>query len=280
MTYREIYLWACDTLKKQGVPDAEIDAGILLDFAASLNRARYYLCQDEIIDPGSETCYRKAVEKRAARIPLQHITGVQEFMGFPFQVNENVLTPRQDTETLAEQAIGVLREGDSVLDLCTGSGCIIISLARLCPGIRAAATELSGKALETARSNAQRNGVKIQFFQADLFTPIEGKLTGPFDLIVSNPPYIPTDEIDSLMDEVRLHEPRIALDGDRDGLNFYRRIARESTFHLKKGGRLMVEIGCGQAEAVCALFEENLFRQVRVIKDLSGLDRVVRGILT
>ena len=205
--------------------------------------------------PGEQKeVYEAALKKRAGHIPLQHITGEQEFMGLPFLVNADVLIPRQDTEILVEEALKKAKPGMRVLDLCTGSGCII---AALC----------------VAKKNAGRNGVSPVFVQGDLFEPVKGT----FDLIVSNPPYIPTAEIEKLMPEVREHEPLLALDGKEDGLVFYKRIIEEGYPYLKPGGFLMFEIGCDQGKEVSARMEQAGYQDVKIIKDLAGLDRVVIG---
>lgn len=276
MTYREALRAGRTHLLEAGVPDADLDAWYLLEFIRKRSGLpgdrTWFLMNDREEMPDSEAKdYRELLDRRAERIPLQHLTGEQEFMGLSFLVTPEVLVPRQDTEILAEEALSRLKPGMAVLDMCTGSGCIIVSLARLCPGIRAAASDLSSGALAVAKENAKRLDTAVSFFQGDLFEGVEGL----YDVIVSNPPYIPTDDISGLMDEVRLHEPVMALDGQADGLYFYRRLAKESRDFLKPGGCLLLEIGYDQGDAVKNLLEEAGFCNVCVKKDLAGLDRVV-----
>ena len=194
-------------------------------------------------------------------------------MGLRFSVTEDVLVPRQDTETLVEEVMRYLRDGMEILDVCTGSGCILLSLLRYSNGCRGVGCDISEKALAVAGQNAKELGISAQFIQSDLFESIEGR----FEYIVSNPPYIRKDMIPTLMEEVRDHEPLIALDGGEDGLDFYRKITREATEHLYSGGMLFFEIGYDQGEAVKLLMEEEGYEEVTVSQDLAGLDRVVYG---
>ena len=240
--------------------------------------------------------YREMIEKRASRIPLQQILGSQEFMGLDFFVNEHVLIPRQDTETLVELVLQEQQGPEKkLLDLCTGSGCIAISLA-VKGGYRSVtATDLSEEALKVAERNAKMHGFAVVshtetqdapeqaghpfiFRQGDLFTAMPQSEAGTFDIITSNPPYIPTAVIATLEPEVREHEPMMALDGTGDGLKFYRRIAKEAGAWLKPGGAVYLEIGYDQGKAVSELLSEAGFDKVRVVKDLPGKDRVVCGI--
>jgi release factor glutamine methyltransferase len=217
--------------------------------------------------------YMELIQRRSARIPLQQLTGEQQFMGLPFHVSEDVLTPRQDTEILVEEALKRARPGAKILDLCTGSGCILISLLKLGPDLEGTGSDLSEKALEIAAENAEMNKVEVSFVQSDLFA----RIPGTFDMIVSNPPYIVSSVISSLMEEVRDHEPLMALDGGTDGLDFYRRIVPESMDHLNPGGWLIVEIGYDQGDLVRSMFIDHQYEDVDVIRDLGGNDRVVLG---
>jgi release factor glutamine methyltransferase len=237
------------------------------------NRSYFLIHQQDELNQEQELLYKEFIETRGRHIPLQHITQEQEFMGLNFKVNENVLIPRQDTEILVEEVLARLKDNMSVLDMCTGSGCIIISLKNGKNSIKASAADISTKALEVARENARLNDVEINFVQSNLFENIEGK----FNIIVSNPPYIPTKVIDGLMEEVRVHEPMIALDGMEDGLYFYREIIKNSLKYLNQGGSLCFEIGYDQGEAVSSMMKETGFINIKVIKDLAGLDRVVIG---
>ena len=266
-------------LEEREIPDAALDAWYLLEdilkkeHGEKVNRAWFLMNRQEEIGERLHTAYRQGLEQRGTHVPLQYITGEQEFMGIPFFVNNKVLIPRQDTEILVEEVMKAARPGMKLLDMCTGSGCIAISLVKLVPGMKAVASDVSGEALETAGENARRQEAEITFVQGNLFESVKGQ----FDIIVSNPPYIPSAEIEELMEEVRLFEPRTALDGREDGLYFYRKITEESSGYLKEGGWLMFEIGCSQGEQVSELMRNAGFSHVAVCKDLAGLDRVVKG---
>ncbi len=275
-SYDELKNSGYNVLNRAGIADATVDAGLLLEYVTGMDRNGLLLYgNDEApIDKAGE--YLKLINRRAAHIPLQHITGHQEFMGFDFAVNEHVLIPRQDTECLVEEAMIYVGDGMKVLDVCTGSGCIIISLARYKNDLDATGCDISDKALEVARENADRNKADVKFVLSDLYDSIDGK----FDVIVSNPPYIARDLVDTLMEEVKDHEPRIALDGGEDGLDFYRRLLDGSADHLIPGGMVLFEIGYDQGSAVRALMEEHGLRDVTVVKDFGGNDRVVRGRLS
>ena len=263
MTLREACRRGQESLAAAGISDAATDAWYLMEFTIHKSRAQFLLCREEEMREEEREKYFRLIGQRASHIPLQQITGEQEFMGFLFQVNESVLIPRQDTEILVEEACRKIRPGMRVLDLCTGSGCIIISLAKLCPGIAAEASDLSLEALAVAKQNGTRLGAQVRWHQGDLFSEIQGS----YDVIVSNPPYIPTAQIQTLSEEVRLHEPLQALDGKEDGLYFYRKIAAQAKRYLKPEGWLLFEIGYDQAAEV-----EEIMR-----KYLAGLDRVVSG---
>lgn len=280
-TLQTIYREGKEQLELSGVPDADLDAWYLLEFVTGISKARYYGNPEAGMEEEEVLRYRDVIRQRAKRIPLQHITGEQEFMGFSFQVNEHVLIPRQDTETLVEEALGVLKPKMEILDLCTGSGCILLSLLKLgekqgIAGLKGTGADISREALKVAEENGRRleiPGDQLAWVRGDLFE----KLEGPFDLLVSNPPYIPSGELSGLQEEVRLHDPALALDGHEDGLYFYRRIAAEAGKYLRDGAFLMLEIGWDQGEAVRGLLEAAGYREVEVKKDLSGNDRVVRG---
>ena len=213
------------------------------------------------------------MKKRATHIPLQHLTGIQEFMDFPFRVNEHVLIPRQDTEILVEDALKYFHPGMRVLDLCTGSGCIAVSLAKLCRGIFVDASDISREALDVAGENRKQLLADVNLIQSDLFEQIHGK----YHMILSNPPYIRSEVIGTLQEEVRVHEPYQALDGKEDGLYFYREIIGRCRDYLLPEGRILFEIGCDQGEQVSGLLKEQGFLDVEVKQDLAGLDRVVSG---
>ena len=278
MKYRELLNKGVAMLRQEGIADADTDGWYLLEYASGMSRNDYFLHIEKEASGELAEAYGKLLEKRCTRIPLQYLTGEQEFMGLTFSVNPHVLVPRQDTETLVEQAEKQLSPGKRVLDLCTGSGCILISLLARVPGVSGLGTDISEEALATAESNADRLGVadRAQWARGDLFAPVEGR----FDVIVSNPPYIPREDIDGLMPEVADFEPRGALDGGDDGLDFYRRITSEASEYLEAGGRLFLVVGCDQARDVTALMEKAGFVHVATVRDLSGLDRVVCGCLS
>lgn len=273
LTLQMIYKEGAETLEHAGIPDAKLDAWYLLEYVTGISRASYFGDPKREVPKEQAESYREVILRRAGHIPLQHITGEQEFMGYSFLVNPDVLIPRQDTETLTEEALKFTEPGMKVLDLCTGSGCILISLMKKCHGLTGTGCDISEKALKTARENGRRLQVEASWIQSDLFEQISER----FDLIVSNPPYIRTGVIEELQEEVRLHDPWIALDGKKDGLYFYRRIIAESTGYIRDNGALMFEIGHDQAEDVVRLMEEAGYTQIRVKKDLAGLDRVVTG---
>ncbi len=274
---QKLYLEGQRVLKEQGIEEYPIDAWYLMEYVTGITKASYYADPDRELTKEQAERYRRCIERRRCRIPLQHITGEQEFMGYSFHVNEHVLIPRQDTEVLVEEALKKTAPGMKILDMCTGSGCILLSLLKIqrkqygIDSVEGVGVDISEKALKTAEENAKRLSVDAVFLQSDLFKNVDGV----YDVIVSNPPYIETEVIRGLQEEVRLHDPYIALDGKEDGLHFYRRIIEESILHMKQGGWLLFEIGCGQAEVVVGLLRAAGYDQISVKKDLSGLDRVV-----
>ena len=283
LTLKQLYKVGTVKLAEEGIEEFSLDAWYLLEYVTGVSKAMYFAEPERAVSEENADRYIDCIRRRAAHIPLQHITGEQEFMGYPFCVNEHVLIPRQDTEILVEEAIQVMRPKMKVLDMCTGSGCIVLSILKMCrekyymTDLQGIGADVSEEALKVARENGRRLGVPVTWIQSDLFakTPEEEK----YDVIVSNPPYIETAVIDTLQEEVRLHDPYIALDGKEDGLYFYRRIISEAGKYLKTQGKLMFEIGCDQAEAVEELMKNAGYEQITVKKDLAGLDRVVYGTL-
>ena len=273
MEYAALYRMGVERLTAAGTEEAKLDARLLLEELCGTDRNDLLVHGDRPVTEEQEKNYVNQIELRSRHIPLQHITGYQEFMGLRFKVTPDVLIPRQDTETLVEEVLKNLHDGMRILDLCTGSGCILLSLLRYsndCVGVGA---DLSKKALKVAEENAGSLGLMAEFVQGDLFEPVTGK----FEIIVSNPPYIPSNVIPTLMDEVREHDPLMALDGKEDGLYFYREITGKASEYLYPGGMLLLEIGCEQAGAVTELMKNAGYRDVTVCKDLAGLDRVVSG---
>ena len=274
MQYAKLYQIGKEQLQKAGITDAELDARLLLEFICHTDRNALYAHGDQEIEDEKMQDFLQLIEKRAVHIPLQHLTGEQNFMGLDFLVNEHVLIPRQDTEILVEEIMRDLHDGIRILDMCTGSGCILLSLLHYSNDCSGVGVDVSEDALAVARQNADRLAEKqAVFIQSDLFEKVEGS----FDLIVSNPPYIRSQEIAGLMPEVREHEPHLALDGKDDGLHFYREIIKGAMPHLKRGGQLFFEIGYDQGEAVQALLAANGYIEIAVVKDYAGLDRVVYG---
>ncbi|MCM1307959.1 MAG: peptide chain release factor N(5)-glutamine methyltransferase [Butyrivibrio sp.] len=274
MTNRQILEEIKRELREAGIAEAENDARLLFYGITGMSRTDYLLRMEEELDPSFLEALRRASRRRRMREPLQYILGKAYFMGFEFETSPSALIPRYDTEILAEEAIKYVRDGFEVLDMCTGTGCIAISVALLTRARGVIGADISEEALELAEKNRRRlNAGNVSFVKSDMF----GAVSGSFDMILSNPPYIKSGDIDGLASEVRDFEPRLALDGHGDGLFFYRILAKESLGHLKRGGYIMTEIGCGQAGEVAALFERYDYADIRVIKDLAGLDRVVCG---
>ena len=274
MTYKEAYKQCIEKLNNALVPDYESDTRLLFQYILEADRSFMFMHGDDEVDDKKLSDLFDAVALREKRIPLQHITGYQNFMGLEFKVTKDVLIPRFDTECLVEEAMLVCADGDKVLDVCTGSGCILISLMSYKNDISGYGIDISEKALNVAKENATTMGKAPTFIVSDLF---EACTEREFDIIVSNPPYIRSDVIPTLMPEVKDYDPILALDGGDDGLIFYRRIVSESRDFLKKGGYLLVEIGNDQGDDVKALFEESGYLDVKVVKDLCGNDRVVKG---
>ena len=277
MTYREARMQAAKQLAAAGVENEAAESWFLMEAVCGISRSFYLLHEQEAMDPVQEQVYFALTRQRCGRMPLQYLTGEQEFMGLPFCVNEHVLIPRQDTEVLVEEAIRVIQKEmpeAAVLDLCTGSGCIGISIQSFCSNTQVTAADISEDALKVAQKNAKENQVPVKFVHSDLFKEISGS----YDMIVSNPPYIPSKVIETLMPEVRDHEPIKALDGKEDGLYFYRILAEKVPEYLTDGGWLVMEIGYDQSTDVEKLLKETGFEQVSTQKDLAGLDRVVCGV--
>ena len=266
MTYKE----AVKLLKDCGVEDAAFDAAELFIHFTGISRI------DLLSEPNADHSAKKledAIKKRAERIPLQYILGEWEFFGLSFEVCDSCLCPRADTEITVEEVLKRLPENSRVLELCTGSGCIPIALCHTRPDIKAVSTDLFEETLAIAKRNAERNGVadRTKFIRSDIFNDTLNEDEKSFDSIVSNPPYIPTKDLDSLSPEVH-HEPLAALDGGVDGLDFYREILGYYKKYLKPDGFIALEIGYDQANDIIRLAAANSF-DCEIIKDLSGNDR-------
>ena len=270
---------ATNRLNEAGIADAAHDAKELYMFQAGLDRVGFMMHWTDVLKDNMVDRYMELIDRRAAHEPLQHITGSQQFMNYSIEVNNKVLIPRQDTETVVAEAIRLIKEakGGSVLDMCTGSGVIAIAIAGECKEAKVTACDISKEALEVAAKNASGNHVKVSFLQSDMFSKLKGGLGAKkFNFIVSNPPYIERSEIEKLEPEVKDYEPMLALDGGEDGLDFYRIIAANAHVHLKKGGMIILEIGYDQGQTVPEIFEgTGCYEDIRVLKDLAGLDRIV-----
>ena len=273
MTYRDALQSGELVLSNAGIEDAKNDAWLLLAMVCHIDHTFYYVHVDEELREEQAREYKSVIKKRAERVPLQYITGEQEFMGLTFHVNSNVLVPRQDTETLVEEALKIVRPGMHILDMCTGSGCILISVLKHVRDVMGLGSDVSKQALAVAKENARLNDVQAMFEWGNLFEQIEER----FDVIMSNPPYIPSAVIPTLQTEVAQFEPVNALDGGSDGLEFYRKIVAEASDYLNENGYLLFEIGHDQGKEVSDMMIHAGYREVRVVKDLAGNDRVVCG---
>ena len=283
-TYRELYEEGRRILEQAGLPDAALDARFLLEEVCGTNLQTLLVFPEKKVTEEEVNQYRAFIQRRKDREPTAMILGEWDFMGLTFRLNKSTLIPEQDTEVLVETALEELKRrglGEAplrILDLCTGSGCILLSLLHELRNAGGLGTDLSEEALEAARENAVRLGLqeRAAFRQGDLWEPVGDER---FDLIVSNPPYVPTEVIPTLEPEVRCGEPYAALDGGEDGLVFYRRIMREAAGHLKPSGIIIVESGFDEAPQIAARMQDQKFRGIRTVKDYGGLDRVVLGAL-
>jgi release factor glutamine methyltransferase len=272
MTYNEAYKMGTDSLKN--LDESQIKARLLLEYVCNTGYDYLFLNGDKEISGTEEEEYKKGLKRLLDGEPLQYITGFQEFMGLKFKISHNTLIPRQDTECVVEEAMKHLHDGMSILDVGTGTGCILLSLLKYSNDCAGQGVDISAEALETARFNAAELGFdesRVKFYQSDMFDSVEGK----FNMIISNPPYIKDKDIESLNVDVKNHEPITALSGGEDGLKFYRIIAKKAREHLTTGGVLVLEIGYDEGEDVKNLLLENNWKNVEIKKDLAGLDRTV-----
>ena len=277
VTIAEIYRSTKDRLSAGGISEPDTEAGLLLEIYLNVSNSDLLLDGDREPDVKALEDFEKAVSERLTRRPLWYIVGKAPFMGLEFNVDERVLIPRADTEILVEEALRVLNDGSRILDMCTGSGCILLSLLKYSNDCKGLGVDLSEGALEVAKSNAALilgEEADVRFIQSDLFENVEGQ----FEMIVSNPPYIASDVCDTLMSEVKDFEPRMALDGDKSGLVFYEKIIPEAKKRLTIGGNLLLEIGYDQGDAVRNLLEKEGFIEIQIIKDYAHLDRVASAV--
>lgn len=297
--YRQTYEWGAGQLGGAGIAEAQLEARLLLEYVCGTDRNTLLVHDGREVSAEEAGRYEACISRRLKHEPLQYITGQQDFMGLTYIVNEHVLIPRQDTEILVEEAMRHLHDGMRILDMCTGSGCILLSLLYYSNDCTGLGVDISKEALQVAEDNARKLGrdrkaLNAAFLQGDLFEGLEeaalpkaenggigdsGAYPAEFEMIVANPPYIRSGVIETLMPEVREYEPLTALDGREDGLHFYRRIIPQAGKYLTGGGRLFLEIGYDQGEAVRAMMESAGFIEVEVVKDYGGLDRVVHGVL-
>lgn len=274
MTYREAMVLGEKTLNEAGIVHAKNDAWLLLAMACRMDHTFYYMHIDEEMPEDAQHEFDGLIRKRSERVPLQYITGEQEFMGLTFHVNSSVLIPRQDTETLVEEALKLVKPGMKIMDMCTGSGCVLISILKNAHGVEGFGYDISKQAINVAKENAKFNDVAADFERSDLFDDV---MEEQFDMMVSNPPYIRSDEIAALMPEVADFEPHEALDGKEDGLYFYRKLIAGCGEFMKPGGYVLFEIGYDQGTEVSSMMKNAGFEEVTVVKDLAHHDRVVLG---
>ncbi len=289
-TVKETLISGTATLKEAGIEAPELETEFLLTYLLDIKRHELFLNPDRLLTEEQSELFRSHIARRRTKEPSQYITGMTEFMGLPIKVNASTLIPRPETELIVEEVLKISEQESHhavpyrpcILDLCTGSGCIAVAIAVQLPGSRIIATDISQEALVVAKENAESNNVskRIELLRGDLFTAL-GKKRPPegFDFILSNPPYIVTDELTGLQNEVVEHEPVTALNGGTDGLDFIRRIITEAPCYLKPGGRLIMEIGYDQSDSVTALLKSiDRFADFTIKKDLSGIERMVVAI--
>ncbi|PYG87190.1 release factor glutamine methyltransferase [Ruminiclostridium sufflavum DSM 19573] len=292
MNIKEYFRFAAESLRKADIETPEFDAGVMLCCVLKCGRAYLYTHYDRVLVSLELEALDEMLRQRINNVPLQYIIGETEFMGLPFSVSPEVLIPRQDTESVIEEGIRLVKlfaeqaetnkskeyanRAIRVLDMCTGSGCIAVSIAHYCPESVVVACDISQEALKIAEKNCRRNCVenRVGLRCGNLFNALDdGQL---FDIIVSNPPYIETGVIPELQKEVKNYEPYLALDGGQDGLDFYRQIVVNAPAYLKNGGYLVLEIGYNQGQSVKNIMNQN-FHDIEICKDISGNDRILTG---
>ena len=283
-TIQRLLAWTTDFFRERGIESPRLDAEVLLSALLGRDRMYLYVHFDEPLEPEELARFRGYVKERAAHVPLAYVLGRREFMGLDFRVTRDTLIPRPDTEILVQCAVDFLcarleagATACTIADIGTGTGAIALSTLHYTEGIRADAVDISPAAAAVARENAERLGLteRIDIHVGDLLAPLAG---GRYDMILSNPPYIPTADIAGLMPEVRSYEPHLALDGGADGLNIYRRLMADAPALLKEGGAVAVEVGIDEAAAVAALaMAHPRIVRTEMLKDLGGIERVVVG---
>jgi release factor glutamine methyltransferase len=280
-TIEAILRWSADDFRARGLDKPRLEAEVLLGHALGVDRMKLVIDSKRPLEPAELARFRDYVKRRRAREPVAYIVGQREFYGRPFRVDKRVLIPRPDTETLVDVALArttACSLSMRALDLCTGSGCVAISLSRARPTACVHASDLSADALAVARESAFRLGAHtVSFWRGDLFGALPASC-GPIDVIVANPPYIATAEVEGLERDIKDFEPRMALDGGADGLAFVRRIVEGATSRLARGATLATEIGAGEAAEVVKIFQASGFANVTVTRDLGRMERVVDGL--
>ncbi|MFP4697456.1 MAG: peptide chain release factor N(5)-glutamine methyltransferase [Eubacteriales bacterium] len=279
ITLQKLYYDGIAILEKENLDNIKNEVIMLIESALNITKVYFLTHPNEVVDLKDYNIFIQKVKRRARREPLQYIIGHQAFMGLDFYVNSNVLIPRPETEILVEEVLKVINNKRelNVLDLCTGSGCIAISLGYYSKLNHIVAVDISKEALHVANKNAKQNNVNITFIKSDLFIDLKEDFLDYFDVIVSNPPYIPKKQIGKLMIEVKDYEPSLALDGHEDGLFFYKEIAKKAKNYLREKGRLFFEIGFDQGQSVSDILKKEQYNSINVKKDLAGLDRIVSG---
>ena len=275
MKIKEIRALGIQKLNENNIDDAIYKANKLLQYILKIKKIDFILKENEYVDIKIEKKYIELLDELIKGKPLQYITHSQEFMKLNFFVDENVLIPQPDTEILVEKVLELIKDSKniSILDLCTGSGAIAISIKRYMNNVNMYASDISKKALDIARLNAKNNDTEIQFIESNMFENIKNL---KFDIIVSNPPYIETDDIINLPKDVQ-NEPILALDGGLDGLTYYKIIRDNGYSFLKNNGKILIEIGYNQNNRVVNLFKENRnYKNIEIYKDLSNIDRVIK----
>jgi release factor glutamine methyltransferase len=279
-TIGDVVRWATDDFRTRGIENPRLDAEVLLCHALGTTRVQLIVDSRRPLEGDELAAFRELVKRRRRREPVAYLLGSREFYGRSFRVDKRVLVPRPDTEILVQVALERTEAcslSTRALDLCTGSGCVAITLGRERPTARVLGTDISPDALAVARENQLRLGAyNVAFLQGDLFGALDG--AGPFDVITANPPYISLADMASLPPDVRDFEPRLALEGGADGLDYYRRIVRDAPAHLAPKGCLVVEVGAGEAPDVASLFEKAGFHAVEIRRDYGQIERVVSGI--
>ncbi|MCQ2518636.1 MAG: peptide chain release factor N(5)-glutamine methyltransferase [Lachnospiraceae bacterium] len=270
MNYRENYENGIKILKDISKDEAVLESRLLLEHVCGTDSNTLFAHPDREVSSDEETRFTELLRERATGRPIQYILGSWDFMGLEFNVNPSTLIPRQDTETLVEEVMKYLKDGSEILDMCTGSGCILLSLLHYSNECRGVGADINPRAVSLARENAAKLGIEAEFVESDMFESISGK----FDFIVSNPPYIESATIETLDCKVKEFEPVAALDGGEDGLVFYRILCNECGKYLKVGGMVFFEIGYNQGESVKNLLQDAGFRDIRIVSDLAGLPRV------